>query len=108
VTPGIDAGGGTIRFQGVSVRGSLLSVYMVPKDHGACPAAGVHENHVSIGQACGLADSLKPSITAQENTKVPRNKGGDMKRVLNQWCDGKVNTLGDTEQVVRWWQDNLV
>jgi hypothetical protein len=31
-----------------------------------CPLAGVHTSHASIGQACGLADSLKACAAAAE------------------------------------------
>jgi len=48
------------------------------------------------------------TVTAQEGTKIPGIKDTNIGRVANGLCYTNAETLGDAEQVVRWWWYNFV
>jgi len=48
------------------------------------------------------------TATALEYTEVLRNKGRKLRRVWKELCYRQAETLGDTEEAVRWWRYNLV
>jgi len=37
-----------------------------------------------------------------------RNIGGYWRMVWKEWCYRKAETVGDVEDAVSWWRDNLV
>jgi hypothetical protein len=43
-----------------------------------------------------------------DDTKILGIKGGGLERVLKELCYGKAETLGDVEEVARWWRYNGV
>jgi hypothetical protein len=48
------------------------------------------------------------TVTALGNMMVIGNNGGRLWVVWKELCYGKAETLGDVEEVARWWRDNLV
>jgi hypothetical protein len=61
--------------------------------HSACPILTININRVTI-------------VTALKGTKILGSNDGLVDVVWKELCYGKTETLGDAEEVARWWRYN--
>jgi len=52
--------------------------------------------------------ALLPAVTAQEGTEILGNDRCKIRKVWQELCNGKAETLEDAEEAARWWRYNLV